>query len=83
MKKVLLILLCIQSVSFPVLAVNLIPNDTTGISLSGAFYDYYRIRFSSISGETGADASLYGDSLKVSFGGANFGGATAGGGLPR
>ena len=83
MRKLFLLLLCAQSAlfSFPVLAVNLVPNDTAGISLNGAYYDYYRIRFSSLSGETGADANLYGDSLKISFGGANYVGASSGSGL--
>ena len=81
MKRILLFLLSIHSVSFSVLAVNLIPNDLTGISFNGTFYDYYRVRFSSLSGETGADANLYGDSLKISFGGANYVGATSGSGL--
>lgn len=81
MKKVLFFLVCIQSVNLPVSAVNLIPNDLAGVSFNGAFYDYYRVRFSSLTGETGADANLYGDSLKISFGGANYVGATSGGGL--
>ena len=60
-------------------AATLIPNQSPGISLPGIYYDYYNVRFSSLTGETGADANVYGDSLKISFG--NFGGATSGSGL--
>lgn len=67
------------SISWVSHGATLIPNQPTGINLPGIFYDYYNIRFSSITGETGADANVYGDSLKISFG--NFGGATSGAGL--
>ena len=60
-------------------AATLIPNQPTGLNLPGIYYDYYNIRFSSLTGETGADANVYGDSLKISFG--SFGGATSGSGL--
>jgi len=82
MRKLFLVLLFgAQFANLPAWAVNLIPNDPTGISLNGAYYDYYRIRFSSLSGESGADANLFGDSLKISFGGGSYGGATSGSGL--
>ena len=67
------------SISWVSHGATLIPNQPTGIDLPGIYYDYYNIRFSSITGETGADANVYGDSLKISFG--NFGGATSGAGL--
>lgn len=60
---------------------NLIPNQP-GINLlnaPGSYYDYYNIRFSSQSGETGAQVEALANTLKFSFGG--FGGATAGSGL--
>ena len=60
-------------------AATLIPNQPTGLNLPGIYYDYYNIRFSSLTQEGGADANLHGDSLKISFG--NFGGVTSGTGL--
>lgn len=60
-------------------AATLIPNQPAGLTLPGIYYDYYNIRFSSLTQEGGADANLQGDSLKISFG--NFGGVTSGAGL--
>lgn len=81
MRSFLFFCLLTQVASFLSHAVNLVPNSSSGVDLQGIYYDYYRIRYSSMTGETGADASLYGDSLKISFGGANYGGATVGSGL--
>lgn len=38
------------------------------LSFSGVSFDYSRVRFTSETGESGADASLQGDSLTVAFG---------------
>ena len=81
MRKVFIFCLVTQAASLFSFAVTLVPNNPTGLDLQGIYYDYYRIRYSSMTGETGADASLYGDSLKISFGGANYGGTTSGSGL--
>lgn len=62
-------------------AATLVPNDPVGISVSGIYHDYSRIRFSSPTGETGGDASLFGETLRISFGGGSFGGITSGAGL--
>lgn len=45
------------------------------LSFSGASFEYTRVRFASATGESGADASLNGNALTVSFGG--FGGSAA------
>ena len=81
MRKFIIFCLLAQATSLICPAVTLVPNNTTGLDLPGVYYDYYRIRYSSVTGETGADASVYGDSLKISFGGANYGGAASGAGL--
>lgn len=81
MRKVLFFCVLTQAASLVGHAVNLVPNSSAGVDLQGVFYDYYRIRYSSATGETGAVASVFGDSLKISFGGANYGGVASGTGL--
>jgi hypothetical protein len=79
MVRGVLCFLVLLSVNWVSQGATLIPNQPSGLNLPGIFYDYYNVRFSSITGAAGAEANVYGDSLKISFG--DFGGATSGTGL--
>lgn len=81
MRRIIIFALFTQTAAFFCHAVNLVAGNSTGIDLQGVYYDYYRVRYSSLTGETGADANVYGDSLKISFGGANYASSTGGSGL--
>lgn len=73
MRKIFSIVLVVQCLLSWAPAATMYPGSE--LSFSGVSFDYTRVRFTSATGESGADASLNGNTLTVAFGA--FGGSAA------